>query len=280
MLYDTTADVIRKALRGLDMAPSIAAALSHLPEREVIASSRGPAGEDTLSRLSSALQLDAKALAGLPDYHPPDPAIDSIIRLELPFDDETVNAWLLDSGEGGLPLLFDTGDGPNDVRGALDQLGVQEVEAFITHSHADHTGGLVGLHGILRSLAGPDHGEILQPGDRIQRGTLEIRVIGLPGHCPGALGYVVGGLEVPVCITGDALFAGSIGGCAPGEPYRQAMDSLRREVMTLPDETLLLPGHGPATTVGSERKANPFLAESLLPPRPRTHQQPDDGQRH
>lgn len=87
-----------------------------------------------------------------------------------------------------------------------------------------------------------------------------IRVIALPGHCVGAVGYVVERIEPPVCVTGDALFAGSIGGCAPGEPYRQALDSLRKEVMTLPDETLLLPGHGPATTVGSERTANPFLA--------------------
>lgn len=261
MLYDTTADVIRKALRGLEMAPSQAAALCGLPEREVLAASRGPVSGEILEALAPALGLTGSALAGLPDYQPPHPTIDSIIRLELPFGDETVNAWLLDTGESGIPLLFDSGDGPNDAKSALDRLGVAGVDSCITHSHGDHTGGLPGLQGILKSLAGPDHGEVLHPGDRIHRGHLTIRVIGLPGHCPGALGYVVSGLQVPVCVTGDALFAGSIGGCAPGEPYRQALESIRKEVMTLPDETLLLPGHGPATTVGSERKANPFLAE-------------------
>ncbi len=262
MLYDTTADVIRKALRGLDLAPSVAAARCGLPEREVLAASRGPTRPETLHHLAPALELDCAALAGLSKYSPEAKSIDSIKRLELPFGDETVNAWLLGAG-GDAPLLFDTGDGPDDVRNALGELGVRQVDALITHGHADHTGGLPGLQGRLQSLAGPDQGEILHPGDRIRRGALEIRVIGLPGHCPGALGYIVSGPGVTVCVTGDALFAGSIGGCAPGEPYRQALDSLRKEVMTLPDDTILLPGHGPATTVGSERKSNPFLARTM-----------------
>lgn len=263
MLYDSPADVIRKALRGLDLAPSVAATRCGLPEREVIAASRGPASRETLARLAPALALDAAALIGLADYTPSIQSVDSIVRLDLPFDDETVNAWLIDTGDGN-KLLFDTGNGRDDLRHALDGRGVKQVDVIVTHDHRDHTGGLGGLEGILHSLAGPDQGEILSPGDLIRRGNLEIRVIGLPGHCHGALGYVVNGLKVPACITGDALFAGSIGGCPPGAPYLQALAALRAEVMSLPDETLLLPGHGPATTVGKERRANPFLASDPL----------------
>jgi glyoxylase-like metal-dependent hydrolase (beta-lactamase superfamily II) len=263
MLYDTTADVIRKALRGLDLAPSAAAARCGLPERSVIAASREPAEPLILERLAPALGLDPAALSTLPNHQPEVPFDDSIHRLELPFDDETVNAWLIDAG-GGNWLLFDSGDGPRDLREELDRRRIAAVDVLITHPHHDHIGGIPGLSGLLRSLAGPTEGEVLAAGDRLQRGRLTISVIGLPGHHPEALGYRVAGLAQPVCVTGDALFAGSIGGCAPGEPYRQALAALREEVMSLPDETILLPGHGPATTVGAERTANPFLAGARL----------------
>ncbi len=260
MLYDTTPDVIRKALRGLDMAPSQAAALCGLPEREVLAASRGPVSGEILEALAPALGLDGKALAGLPDYQPPSVDLDEIDRFELPFDSETVNAWMLDSSKYG-NLLFDAGcGGSEELRSRLERMGIRSLHALITHSHEDHVGGFHAIQQMILSLKGPG---ILQPGDQLCYESLSVLVIGLPGHCPGALGYVVSGLKAPVCVTGDALFAGSIGGCAPGEPYRLALESLRKEVMTLPDETLLLPGHGPATTVGSERKANPFLARPM-----------------
>ena len=259
MLYDTTADVIRKALRGLDLAPSSAARRAGLDEREVLAASRGPATADTLAKLAPALSLGPGALAALPGYAPPCPDLPEITRIELPFDGETVNAWLLDAGEG-LHLLFDTGDGPDDARRALEQLGVTPAEVLITHQHGDHTGGLRGLGDRIRRLSGPGQPEPLQPGDVLKRGRLSIRVIGLPGHCAGALGYAVEGLARPVCVTGDALFAGSIGGCAPGEPYREAISAIRSRILTLPGDTVLLPGHGPPSNVSSEIFANPFLS--------------------
>ncbi len=259
MLYDTTADVIRKALRGLDLAPSAAAARAGLPEREVIEAARGPAPAAVLKLLAPALGLAPAALVALPGYLPSTPHLPEITRLELPFDDETVNAWLLDAG-GGRKILFDTGDGPDDVRRALEKAGVEQAEVLITHDHGDHTGGLHGLGKAARSVAGPSQGKRLQAGDSLEIGRLRIRVIALPGHCPGALGYVAEGLARTVCVTGDALFAGSIGGCAPGDPYRQALAAIRERVRTLPGDTLLLPGHGPASTVSQEIRANPFFA--------------------
>lgn len=263
MLYDTTADVIRKALRGLDLAPSAAAAKAQLPEKDLIAASRGPVDPRLLSSLAPALGLSPTALAALPTYTPPSCELPEVTRLELPFDDETVNAWLIADGAGG-HVLFDAGDGPHDVEKALAGLGIGEIDILITHEHHDHVGGLPALKPRTRSLAGPAEGERLRGAERLERGKLSIRVVPLPGHCEGALGYIVEGLAVPVCVTGDALFAGSMGGCAPGAPYRQALVANRKEVLSLSPETVILPGHGPATTVGSELLANPFLAKDVI----------------
>ena len=257
MLYDTTSDVIRKALRGLDLAPSEAAARCGLPEREVISASRGPAFRETLLLMAPALGLNGPALAGLPNYAPPAFTLPEITRLELPFNDETVNAWLVQAGPDEF-LLFDTGTHSLDVRDALDKRGIREVHVLITHEHGDHVGGLASLKGRTRSVAIPQ--EDVKAGDRLKFGNLTVAVIDLPGHCPGAVGYLIEGLALPVCVTGDALFAGSMGGCAPDGPYQEALEALGTEVLTLPDDTVLLPGHGPETSVGSEKRGNPFLA--------------------
>jgi len=132
------------------------------------------------------------------------------------------------------------------------------VAVVITHEHGDHVGGLASLQGRTRSVAIPQ--KDIKAGDRLRFGNLTVEAIGLPGHCPGAVGYRIDGLARAACVTGDALFAGSMGGCAPGGPYQAALDALRGQVLTLTDDTVLLPGHGPETTVGSEKLGNAFLA--------------------
>jgi glyoxylase-like metal-dependent hydrolase (beta-lactamase superfamily II) len=180
------------------------------------------------------------------------PNVHAVIGLRLPFETDTVNAWLI--REEDEALLFDTGFERDSARQALQTLGVADLHLFLTHDHRDHVGGIAGLSSTVKKR----HAMLFGHAQRI--GALEIRCVDLSGHCIPSYGYVITGLSRTICVVGDALFAGSIGGCADAFTYQMALSNLRQHVMSLPDDTILLPGHGPATTVGQEKRSNPFLA--------------------
>jgi len=250
--------VIRKALRGHDLAPAEAAALAGLQEAEVMGLLRGKFSEQAARAIAPVLGLSADALATLPAYEAKTPLPASIRQLDMPFGgDGQVNAWLI--RESGTALLFDSGPSAGALEQVLDPLHVSSLDGvFLTHIHPDHTGGADKLQARGYPVHFPSS---FQPGETIRCGALTLHTMDLAGHCDGALGYLIDGLTVPVCVVGDALFAGSIGGCPDSQTYRLALANLREHVFTLPDETILLPGHGPATTIGEERKKNPFLAK-------------------
>lgn len=104
-------------------------------------------------------------------------------------------------------------------------------------------------------LSPPDR--TLTEGDILEVGTLKIKIIGTPGHTAGSITLDING----VLFTGDTLFNFSIGRTdLPGGSYRQIIQSIKNKIMPYPDETKVFPGHGPATTVGEERRFNPFLS--------------------
>jgi hydroxyacylglutathione hydrolase len=256
MLEDDFTYVLRKALAGHQLAPAEVAALAGIAEHAVLSLLRGTFCAATARRLAPVLGLDAAAFAGHAHYHPKPLTLPSIRQLDLPFADGQVNAWLIDAG--GARVLFDAGHEPRDLIRALEKL---PERAFITHAHRDHTGGLSHLleHHIPVHAGGIHETIPMKPGDSVCCGQLILRACDLSGHAVPALGYLIEGLPVPVLVTGDALFAGSIGGCATPALYQQALRNLRATLAPLPDTTVLLPGHGPATTLGEERMGNPFL---------------------
>ncbi len=155
-----------------------------------------------------------------------------------------------------------------------------------THAHFDHiignalwvekTGAPLGLHRddltILRALPeqgkrfgfevtpSPDPDFFIEEGNSIQLGETKIDVLFTPGHSPGGVTFVVGSSA----IVGDCLFARSVGRTdLPGSSPETLMHSIKTRLLTLPDDTEVLPGHGPATTIGRERRQNPFLKELL-----------------
>ena len=260
MLEDDFTYVLRKALMGHALAPADAARLAGLPESGVLAFLRGTFSADTARGIAPVLGLNPDAFAGHAAYQPRPLADSGIMRLDLPFVGEQVNAWLV--REGDSIVLFDAGYETAGLMSGIEAwCGRLPDRAFITHSHHDHIGALPRLleAGLPVHAAGISGTIPMKPGDTIFCGPLAIRACDLSGHASPALGFHVEGLSEPVLVTGDALFAGSMGGCGSPEIYRHALGRLREVLGPLPDATVLLPGHGPATTLGEERVSNPFL---------------------
>ncbi|MGL4400304.1 MAG: MBL fold metallo-hydrolase [Luteolibacter sp.] len=260
MLEDNFTWVLRKALRGLNLTVGEAASLAGLAESAVQSFAQGNFSADTARRLAPVLGLNADALAHHENYLPQPLALPSVHRLDLPFGEERVNAWLIWTDHAA--ILFDTGYQPTSCTVALDALGVPKLDRiFITHIHVDHIGGIPSfmVRGNVLHGANIDNTLPMKPGDSFRCGELTVRACDLSGHANPALGFHIEGLAAPVLVTGDALFAGSIGGCATPAIYQHALSRLHTVLTPLPASTVLLPGHGPATTLEEERVSNPFL---------------------
>lgn len=179
------------------------------------------------------------------------------------------NAFVLTSREEA--VVVDPGGVSDELRRALD--GVSVVYLLLTHSHFDHTDGALELQRLtgagiayhpaerpVFTAMGQDPlplDRALEEGTRLSVGGEELVVWHLPGHSPGSVAYVWETGKTVLC--GDVVFAGSVGRSdLPGGDWPTLARSLRR-LLSLPDDWVLLPGHGPRTTVGFERKENPFL---------------------
>lgn len=261
-LYDSPADVIRKALRGLELAPGQVAEVSGVPLATLQNLIEGrEAGPELLSNIAPTLGLDSTALRNLGDFRPEFPNGPEVTRWSVPFEDDEVNVWRV--GSGDTQLIFDAGFRPTDLAEQLSAAGLTGVHVLITHPHRDHIGGIAAISDRISSLHSPTpigNATLVAPGAEFTLGPYTIRVIDLAGHHPDALGFLIRGLGHPLCVVGDALYAGSLGYCPNLESFRNARSTLQAGILPLGDETRILPGHGPPTTLAQERRSNPFLA--------------------
>ncbi|MFW6078812.1 MAG: MBL fold metallo-hydrolase [Gemmatimonadota bacterium] len=194
------------------------------------------------------------------------------------------NGYVVRCRESGRLAVIDPGRGADAIVRAIGDETESVDAVLLTHAHLDHiegvstvvkaTGAPVYLHPDDRPLyeAAPDQAAMfgldaaapppvdreLVPGTEFRFGACRFRIEHVPGHSPGHVMFYAE--EAGAAFTGDVVFMGSVGRTdLPGGSFTQLVGSIREHVLSLPDETVLYTGHGPATTVGHERKSNPFL---------------------
>ena len=197
------------------------------------------------------------------------------------------NCWIVGSRQTGEAIAIDPGDQPEEILALARDMGVAIKAIANSHAHIDHIMGVRGvkeatgakflLHprdleiargaasGAARMLGiemepPPEPDAFLSDGDEVEVAGVKLKVIHTPGHTPGSLSFYTEGM----LFSGDTLFRGSIGRTdLPGGDYGQEMASIVDRLLTLPDDTVVLPGHMQETKIGIEKQANPFVLEEL-----------------
>lgn len=194
-----------------------------------------------------------------------------------------VNCYIVGCETTRKAAVIDPGGDAERILALLQQLNLELEMVINTHGHFDHVGGNkrlltetgvdlllheadlallgmaeqhAGLYGLSTELS-PQPQRLLKGGEIIELGELRLKVLHTPGHTPGGICLFV----EDQLIVGDTLFAGSIGRTdLPGGDHQQLLESIRTQLLPLPDATVAHPGHGPATSIGREKLYNPFLA--------------------
>jgi glyoxylase-like metal-dependent hydrolase (beta-lactamase superfamily II) len=197
------------------------------------------------------------------------------------------NCYIIGSRRTGEAICFDPGDEVDEIRALAREMRVRITRIACSHAHLDHimavralkeeTGAPFLLHQhdlelsrrmpeIAMKMLGrveqpaPEPDGFLADGDDLEIAGISLTVLHTPGHTPGSICLYGGGM----LFSGDTLFQRSIGRTDfPGGSFPQIMDSIVSRLLALPDETIVRPGHMDQTTIGAERRGNPFVLEAL-----------------
>jgi hydroxyacylglutathione hydrolase len=267
-LEDALEDMVGKAQRGLGMTDAELCAKADLLIEDLVDVRNGLLREAQVRRLAGILGLHADCLIAIAkkQWYPDIPIVPGLRQFRDEHHDMTPNAYMVADANGDA-VIFDTTSDATPMIEMIRKHSLRLGAICLTHTHEDHIMALPQLREAFPSvpvyaprLEPVDDAELIDAGHEIRVSDLQIETRHTIGHTEGGMTYVVRrGLSVPVAAVGDALFAGSMGGGRYS--WAEALTTNRKQLFTLAEETAVLPGHGPMTTIGQEKRHNPFYPE-------------------
>ncbi len=271
-IEDCFEDVLSKAQAGLELSDEELAEKSGVSAEAIADLKKGNFHAKNAAPVAAALGVDPTTLEELAlGWKPEVEAPAGLYCFNTPFPvpgyaEMTVNAYVVADLKSRQAVAFDSGGDVTEMLTTIrdERLSIETI--LITHAHSDHVKDLLTLKDETGAPAfTPEKEKVagaepFKPGKTFQVGKLKITTVETSGHSPGGVTYIVQGLEKPVAIVGDAIFAGSAGGAA--KSWEDALEMIRDNILSLPGDTVLCPGHGPLTTVLEELGHNPFFAKS------------------
>jgi len=273
LFEDNYGDILKKALFGLGLGESAAAAQSGVSPSTLKLMLEGHPGPDrtALEQLAVTLKLSPGKLVRLSANQDLPRQIDlppNIELLEYP-GNSSANCYLVRCPKSMTSFVIDPGGNPGPIMEKAANQGYKFTAMFLTHGHSDHTGGAGEISSTLGipalaldqekgCIQGGVRATFVKNGYALRTKSFTLRFIHVPGHTPGH--GIVFGEDIGVAFTGDALFARSIGyAFESGGTYQAQLAAVRELVLELPWETIICPGHGPLTTVADEKALNAFF---------------------
>tara|TARA_B100001971_G_C18188340_1_gene537024 strand:- start:199 stop:1056 length:858 start_codon:yes stop_codon:yes gene_type:complete len=281
-LEDEFGDIIKKARQGQGLTLDDVIGKTGIPKttlRALEGCKQLPTSNE-VQAIAPLLSLDPRTLEaiGREQWQPLDSpgwVAETVETVRGDIGGYEVKGYLLYDSTTKDAVMIDTAYNAKQMLHHIDTLGLRLQGICLTHGHSDHANGIDIIVAAHPTTVHIGHGDMsmiteyqslvdIQPshdGHILEIGSIDLQFISTPGHTPGGVCYSTG----PLCFVGDTLFAGSIGRSCPWNLYPIHLQSVTEQILQMDASVILLPGHGPATTVGEEKRHNPFVTGYAMP---------------